>query len=662
MNKKTFIKISAFFLLVFMTAPILAYSALEYSYPETPGTHQTITSNSGLGEIVKYIATWIIAIGAIVVFGSLVYAGIQYLSSVGDPGKMKGAMDRIFNSFLGLIILLGSFLVLYTINPQLTIMEVKKTPIEKSELAAVKLNATPPANVAEAVAQQQSNKEKTVELIKKGVGKLTNIFGKLKAKRGPQSRLDNKSFSLAPAINSSLFSFFDFLKIPDISAASGPIYEVNFKDFPLGSFVYLPDEDGNVPQIKIMLYPFEDYKTSDTINGIKYTYKPIELLPGEPVPSIFFKTRLDGKKIIDEDDKELVVGASDHYFFGTGSDFSFPSPSSADGKYILAPPLSFRIIGIGPGVYLYDENNDQVYFYHSEINFKGTDSLDSIDFDDRAMKIEMKNEANDYLAILFEDSGFENQFRIFFEQKQRSFKKTPLSTTYDNKALGNIKLFDPAGSPTQKNAFIKINGTQAAIDEFGKVKNPSSLFLTEIDDNISACQEVRICNGPEFAGDCIVYLQEGKDIDWQAEKENVGLVKMLMPLYLPENIPNKIGVSYQIKGDDGIMKTENRNAEFEDNIYSIKITGRCLVAMFDRKINLKSDSSFDSWDSGGPGSNSELFELSIMDLNPYNITSCRPLKGIGFWTDQSCASSISVFPIKSFESKGKNSSGASRSF
>jgi len=99
---------------------------LEIKYPELGVTGvetPTITESSALGDYLKYVFTLAVIIGGLIVFGALIYGGIRYLTSAGDPTKMKDGQDQIMAGFLGLIILLSSYLILNTINPQLVIPE-----------------------------------------------------------------------------------------------------------------------------------------------------------------------------------------------------------------------------------------------------------------------------------------------------------------------------------------------------------------------------------------------------------------------------------------------------------------------------------------------------------------------------------------------------------
>lgn len=60
-----------------------------------------------------------LGVGAVIAFGIIVYAGLLWTSSMGNPSKIKDAKDRIFAALLGLVILATGFILLNTINPAL---------------------------------------------------------------------------------------------------------------------------------------------------------------------------------------------------------------------------------------------------------------------------------------------------------------------------------------------------------------------------------------------------------------------------------------------------------------------------------------------------------------------------------------------------------------
>lgn len=98
---------------------------LEVKYPqllkdyEPPQTVKTYLPN-----YIRYLYNFAIASGGIIVFLSLVYGGFRYLTSAGNPGAMADAREQIFSSIIGLVLILGSYVVLREINPKLTTMQL----------------------------------------------------------------------------------------------------------------------------------------------------------------------------------------------------------------------------------------------------------------------------------------------------------------------------------------------------------------------------------------------------------------------------------------------------------------------------------------------------------------------------------------------------------
>ncbi|MCX6759525.1 MAG: pilin [Candidatus Nealsonbacteria bacterium] len=105
---------------------------LEIVYPKVPGATATPeTVATGLPEYVNYIFRFAVIVIGLIIFGVLVYNGVIYLTSVGDPSKMTDARTGIFAGFLGAIILLSAYLIFNTINPQLTILKMEEVPALK---------------------------------------------------------------------------------------------------------------------------------------------------------------------------------------------------------------------------------------------------------------------------------------------------------------------------------------------------------------------------------------------------------------------------------------------------------------------------------------------------------------------------------------------------
>jgi len=137
-TKKIFLTLflAVFLVLILEGSFVFAQEAgrgLEIEYPEAFGEAPR-TVETSLPEYVKYIFNFSIMIAGLVAFGALVAGGIRYLTSAGAPAVMADAKDQILAAFLGLIILLCSYLILVTINPQLRIIKITKAPLCNCEL------------------------------------------------------------------------------------------------------------------------------------------------------------------------------------------------------------------------------------------------------------------------------------------------------------------------------------------------------------------------------------------------------------------------------------------------------------------------------------------------------------------------------------------------
>lgn len=121
---KFLIFLSLIFLFFSFSLVLAQDRELEIDYPDITGAQTPEIVATGLPEYVKYIFNFsVVAIG-FVVFGVLIYNGLIYLSSAGAPAKMSSAREGILAAFLGAIILLSSYLIFTTINPQLAFFEM----------------------------------------------------------------------------------------------------------------------------------------------------------------------------------------------------------------------------------------------------------------------------------------------------------------------------------------------------------------------------------------------------------------------------------------------------------------------------------------------------------------------------------------------------------
>lgn len=140
MSKNKGPKLFFFFLLLFVLGPSFVLASVripEINYPSLPfpGVEppQSFIEKITKGEIpeemafslyVKYFYHLILTISGLVAFGIIFYGGFRYLISVREPAKMLAARETISGGIYGLLLLLSSYLILVTINPQLTIFRL----------------------------------------------------------------------------------------------------------------------------------------------------------------------------------------------------------------------------------------------------------------------------------------------------------------------------------------------------------------------------------------------------------------------------------------------------------------------------------------------------------------------------------------------------------
>ena len=110
----------AFICLILATVVSAVERPLEIDYPEFGGFKPTTVQQTLLPDYIKYLFNFSLIIVGLIVFSALIIGGFLYLISSGNPSKLD-AKDRIFGALIGLVLLLSSWLILNTINPQLTI-------------------------------------------------------------------------------------------------------------------------------------------------------------------------------------------------------------------------------------------------------------------------------------------------------------------------------------------------------------------------------------------------------------------------------------------------------------------------------------------------------------------------------------------------------------
>lgn len=72
-----------------------------------------------LAELVKYLYLWAMRFVGIAAVIMVAVGGVRYVLAGGNPGKEGDAKDQITHALLGILVVLGSYLILSTINPSL---------------------------------------------------------------------------------------------------------------------------------------------------------------------------------------------------------------------------------------------------------------------------------------------------------------------------------------------------------------------------------------------------------------------------------------------------------------------------------------------------------------------------------------------------------------
>lgn len=115
-------------LLLFLIIPATASALkLQVDYPRVAGidlNNVDFDNPAFFADFLKYIYYFFLSIGGIATFIMLVWGGFRWLTSAGNPAGIGEAKDIIFSALLGLVLLVGSYLILSTINPSLVIIEI----------------------------------------------------------------------------------------------------------------------------------------------------------------------------------------------------------------------------------------------------------------------------------------------------------------------------------------------------------------------------------------------------------------------------------------------------------------------------------------------------------------------------------------------------------
>jgi len=118
------VTVSIFFLL--LPGASLAAIDLNLEYPKFGDFD--LNNHQDLNQMVAWFYYFIVSISGLAAFVMLVWAGFIWMTSAGNPTKITEAKDRIYSAFLGMLLVLASWIIIRIINPDLIVLNLPGAP------------------------------------------------------------------------------------------------------------------------------------------------------------------------------------------------------------------------------------------------------------------------------------------------------------------------------------------------------------------------------------------------------------------------------------------------------------------------------------------------------------------------------------------------------
>ncbi|MDO8669467.1 MAG: hypothetical protein Q7K65_04195 [Candidatus Buchananbacteria bacterium] len=113
--KKIIVKLSLIISLVLLIWPSLSYAQLANLKNATPDLLQRGTIYDIVGTFIQILLGFIGVLFIVLV----IYGGFSWMTAGGDSSKVQKAKDTIIKATIGLVIILASYAIVYTLTSQL---------------------------------------------------------------------------------------------------------------------------------------------------------------------------------------------------------------------------------------------------------------------------------------------------------------------------------------------------------------------------------------------------------------------------------------------------------------------------------------------------------------------------------------------------------------
>ncbi len=88
----------------------------------------TAPSSTGIGGFVSNFYSFALLMSGILAFGAIVWGGIRYAAGRGNPTSESEGKSWITGALLGLLLLAGAWIILYTVNPNILSLQLPGLP------------------------------------------------------------------------------------------------------------------------------------------------------------------------------------------------------------------------------------------------------------------------------------------------------------------------------------------------------------------------------------------------------------------------------------------------------------------------------------------------------------------------------------------------------